>query len=358
MSHFHNLSIADRREETRDSVSIAFAIPAELRENYRFHQGQNLTLKADINGEEVRRSYSICSGVDDGELRVAIKRVVGGVFSNYANDQLHVGTSIEVMEPTGHFYIEIDPERQGNYLMVAAGSGITPILSQVKTILAQEPQSNITLLYGNRATGSTMFKDQLEDLKNAHMGRLNLIFVFSREQQDIDLYNGHIDAQKCQALFSRWIDVQNLTAAFICGPQQMTETVSDELIKAGTPAERVHFELFGTKVDGAKQAQRAEAAKRETHISEIEVIRDGHRRTFELAQNSQNLLDAGNEHGAELPFSCKAGVCSTCKCKVLEGEVEMDVSIGLEDYEVKAGYVLSCQSYPLTDRVVLDFDEV
>ena len=358
MSHFHNLSIADRREETRDSVSIAFAIPAELRENYRFHQGQNLTLKADINGEEVRRSYSICSGVDDGELRVAIKRVVGGVFSNYANDQLHVGTSIAVMEPTGHFYIEIDPERQGNYLMVAAGSGITPILSQVKTILAQEPKSNITLLYGNRATGSTMFKDQLEDLKNAHMGRLNLIFVFSREQQDIDLYNGHIDAQKCQALFSRWIDVQNLTAAFICGPQQMTETVSDELIKAGTPAERVHFELFGTKVDGAKQAQRAEAAKRETHISEIEVIRDGHRRTFELAQNSQNLLDAGNEHGAELPFSCKAGVCSTCKCKVLEGEVEMDVSIGLEDYEVKAGYVLSCQSYPLTDRVVLDFDEV
>ena len=358
MSHFHNLSIADRREETRDSVSIAFAIPAELRENYRFHQGQNLTLKADINGEEVRRSYSICSGVDDGELRVAIKRVVGGVFSNYANDQLHVGTSIAVMEPTGHFYTEIDPERQGNYLMVAAGSGITPILSQVKTILAQEPQSNITLLYGNRATGSTMFKDQLEDLKNAHMGRLNLIFVFSREQQDIDLYNGHIDAQKCQALFSRWIDVQNLTAAFICGPQQMTETVSDELIKAGTPAERVHFELFGTKVDGAKQAQRAEAAKRETHISEIEVIRDGHRRTFELAQNSQNLLDAGNEHGAELPFSCKAGVCSTCKCKVLEGEVEMDVSIGLEDYEVKAGYVLSCQSYPLTDRVVLDFDEV
>ncbi|NVK03028.1 MAG: phenylacetate-CoA oxygenase/reductase subunit PaaK [Oceanospirillaceae bacterium] len=358
MSHFHNLSIADRRKETRDSVSIAFAIPAELRENYRFHQGQNLTLKAEINGEEVRRSYSICSGVDDGELRVAIKRVVGGVFSNYANDQLHVGTSIEVMEPTGHFYIEIDPERQGNYLMVAAGSGITPILSQVKTILAQEPKSNITLLYGNRATGSTMFKDQLEDLKNAHMGRLNLIFVFSREQQDIDLYNGHIDAQKCQALFSRWIDVQNLTAAFICGPQQMTETVSDELIKAGTPAERVHFELFGTKVDGAKQAQRAEAAKRETHISEIEVIRDGHRRTFELAQNSQNLLDAGNEHGAELPFSCKAGVCSTCKCKVLEGEVEMDVSTGLEDYEVKAGYVLSCQSYPLTDRVVLDFDEV
>ena len=358
MSHFHNLSIADRREETRDSVSIAFAIPPELRANYSFHQGQNLTLKAEINGEEVRRSYSICSGVDDGELRVAIKRVAGGIFSNYANDQLQVGTSIEVMEPTGHFYTEIDPEREGRYLMVAAGSGITPILSQVKTILAQEPKSNITLLYGNRATGSTMFKDQLEDLKNAQMGRLNLIFVFSREQQDIDLYNGHIDAEKCQALFSRWIYVQNLTAAFICGPQQMTETVSEELIKAGTPKERVHFELFGTKADGAKQAQRADAAKRETHISEIEVIRDGHRRTFELAQNSQNLLDAGNEHGAELPFSCKAGVCSTCKCKVLEGEVELDVSIGLEDYEVKAGYVLSCQSYPLTDRVVLDFDEV
>ena len=358
MSHFHSLSIADRRQETRDSVSLAFSIPDALRDNYRFHQGQNLTLKAQINGEEVRRSYSICSGVDEGELRVAIKRVAGGLFSNFANDQLQIGDTIEVMEPTGHFYIDIDPQRQGSYLMVAAGSGITPILSQVKTILTQEPKSNITLLYGNRATGSTMFRDQLEDLKNAYMGRLNLIFVFSREQQDIDLYNGHIDAQKCQALFSRWIDVTGLTAAFICGPQQMTETVSEELIKAGTPRERVHFELFGAQIDGAKQAARAEAAQRETHISEIEVIRDGHRRTFELAQNSQNLLDAGNEHGAELPFSCKAGVCSTCKCKVIEGEVDMDVSIGLEDYEVKAGYVLSCQSYPISDRVVLDFDEI
>ena len=358
MSHFHTLTVSELRQETRDSVSIVLDIPKELTEKFQFHPGQYLTLKCDIDGEEVRRSYSICSGLGDDEVRIGVKRVVGGLFSNYANDELAVGDSLEVMEPAGHFYIELDPTRQGNYLMVAAGSGVTPILSQIKSILRAEPLSQITLIYGNRATSSTMFRDQLEDLKNSYMGRLNLIFVFSREQQDIDLYNGHIDADKCRSLFKRWIDAKNLTAAFICGPQSMTETVSEELIAAGTDKERVHFELFGTTADAGKAAARAEAAARATHVSEIQIIRDGHSRTFELAQNSQNLLDAGNEQGAELPYSCKAGVCSTCKCKVIEGEVEMDVSLGLEDYEVKAGYVLSCQSYPISDRVVLDFDEI
>ncbi len=358
MIHFHSLKVSDKRQETRDSVSLAFDIPEQLTDAYQFVQGQYLTLKTELNGEEVRRSYSICSGVNDGEIRVAIKRVPGGQFSTFANEHLNVGDSLDVMTPTGHFYTELDPERSGNYLMVAAGSGITPILSLMKTTLKAEPRSQITLIYGNRATSSTMFREQLEDLKNAYLGRLNLIFVFSREQQDIDLYNGHIDKEKCAKLFSRWIDVKSLTGAFICGPEDMTQTVRDTLIESGVAQDRVHFELFATAGNEQKRIARQEAADSNPEQSQITVIRDGHARSFEVAKNTKSLLEAGNDEGAELPYSCKAGVCSTCKCKVIEGEVDMDVSLGLEDYEVKAGYVLSCQSYPVSDKVVLDFDEI
>lgn len=358
MSQFQSLAISDLRRETRDSVSLAFAIPAGLEDSFRFHQGQYLTLRTELDGEEVRRSYSICTGINDGEIRVAIKKVAGGRFSTFANEQLQVGDRLEVMPPMGSFYTELDPQRAGHYLLVAAGSGITPILSIVKSILEVEPLSRVTLLYGNRATSSTMFREQLEDLKNDWMGRLNLIFVFSREQQDIDLYNGHIDADKCRQLFSRWIDVPRLDAAFICGPQGMTETVRDSLREFGLAGERIHFELFAAAGNEQKRAERAEAAARSTSLAAITVIRDGHAISFDLAQNTTNILDAGNQHGADLPYSCKAGVCSTCKCKVVEGEVEMDVNTALEDYEVEAGYVLSCQSYPVSDRVVLDFDQL
>lgn len=358
MTQFHSLTVSDMRRETRDSVSMAFAVPQELAADFRFKQGQYLTLRTQLNGEEVRRSYSICSGVNDGELRVAVKRVPGGLFSSFANDSLSVGDALEVMPPMGSFYSELDPARKGHYLLVAAGSGITPILSIARTTLEAEPDSEVTLLYGNRATASTMFREQLEDLKNDYLGRFNLIFVFSREQQDIDLYNGHIDADKCRTLFSRWIDVRNLDGAFICGPQAMTETVRDVLQECGAAADKIHFELFASAGSEHKREARAAAAAERTDMSAVTVIRDGHAMTFDLAQNTQSLLEAGNEHGADLPYSCKAGVCSTCKCKVIEGEVEMDVSIGLEDYEVEAGYVLSCQSYPVTKKVVLDFDEI
>ncbi|GAB3480292.1 1,2-phenylacetyl-CoA epoxidase subunit PaaE [Marinomonas epiphytica] len=357
MSQFHSLSVSDLRRETRDSVSLAFDIPTELAELYRFKQGQYLTLKTHIDGEEVRRSYSICSGVKDNEMRVAIKRVPSGVFSTFANENLKVGDALEVMPPLGSFYTELDAQRHGHYLLVAAGSGITPILSIAKTTLEAEPNSQITLLYGNRSTSTTMFREQLSDLKNTYMGRLNLIYVLSREQQDINLYNGHIDAEKCRALFSRWVDVKSLSAAFICGPQSMTEAVRDVLHEFGAPADKVHFELFAAAGNAAKRAEREEAAQH-ADVSEITVIRDGHGMSFDLKQNTENVLNAGNEHGADLPFSCRAGVCSTCKCKVIEGEVEMDVSIGLEDYEVEAGYVLSCQSYPVSKKVVLDFDQI
>jgi ring-1,2-phenylacetyl-CoA epoxidase subunit PaaE len=357
MSKFHSLTIKDVRSETRDAVSIAFDIPQHLQDSFQFTQGQHLVMRTQMDGEEVRRSYSICTGVNDGELRIAIKRVAGGRFSAFANEQLQPGHTLEVMPPAGHFHVDLDPARHGNYLAVAAGSGITPILSIIKTTLENEPHSRVTLLYGNRSSSGALFREQLEDLKNRYLQRLNLIFVFSREQQDVDLYNGRIDAQKCEQLFSRWLDVKALDAAFICGPQEMTEAVRDSLKAKGMGAERIHFELFAAAGSQHKREAREAAQMLDAGVSQITVISDGRAVAFELPRNSQSLLDAGNAQGLELPYSCKAGVCSTCKCKVIEGEVDMDSNHALEDYEVAAGYVLSCQAYPVSDKVVLDFDQ-
>ncbi|WP_191832521.1 1,2-phenylacetyl-CoA epoxidase subunit PaaE [Pseudomonas fluorescens] len=358
MSQFHRLTIKDVRPETRDAVSIAFEVPAHLQDDFRFTQGQYLVMRTQLDNQEVRRSYSICSGVADGELRVAIKRVPGGRFSAFANEVLKAGQQLEVMPPAGSFYVPLDPARQGNYLGVAAGSGITPILSIITSTLEQEPNSRFTLLYGNRSSSGALFRDKLEDLKNRYLQRLNLIFVFSREQQDVDLYNGRIDADKCGQLFSRWIDVKTLDAAFICGPQAMTETVRDQLKVNGMSTERIHFELFAAVGSAQKREAREAAAAQDSSVSRITVISDGRALAFDLPRNTQSVLDAGNAIGAELPYSCKAGVCSTCKCKVIEGEVEMDSNHALEDYEVAAGYVLSCQTFPISDKVVLDFDQV
>ncbi|WP_263262163.1 1,2-phenylacetyl-CoA epoxidase subunit PaaE [Pseudomonas sp. RIT-PI-S] len=358
MSHFHSLTIKQVRAETRDAVSVAFEVPPELQHDFRFTQGQYLVMRTWLGGEEVRRSYSICSGVDEGELRVAIKRVPGGRFSAFANEVLKPGHAIEVMPPSGSFYVPLDPSRHGNYLAVAAGSGITPILSIITTTLEREPHSRFTLLYGNRSSSGALFRDKLEDLKNRYLQRLNLIFVFSREQQDVDLYNGRIDADKCGQLFSRWIDVPRLDAAFICGPHAMTETVRDSLKVNGMRPERIHFELFAAEGNPQKRDAREAARQRGSAISHITVISDGRALAFDLPRNTVSVLDAGNAQGAELPYSCKAGVCSTCKCKVIEGEVEMDSNHALEDYEVAAGYVLSCQTFPVSDNVVLDFDQL
>ncbi|BAP44253.1 phenylacetate-CoA oxygenase, PaaK subunit [Pseudomonas sp. StFLB209] len=357
MSKFHSLTVSDVRTETRDAVSIAFDIPPELAERFRFEHGQHLVMRTHLDGKEVRRSYSICTGANDGELRVAIKRVAGGMFSAWANDRLKVGQQLEVMPPAGHFSVPLDPARHGRYLAVAAGSGITPILSIIKTTLQSEPHSQVTLIYGNRSSTAAMFREQLEDLKNRYLQRLNLIFVFSREQQDVELYNGRIDADKCSQLFSRWINVKALDAAFICGPQAMTETVREQLRANGLPSERIHFELFAAAGSSHTRQARQIAAQAGSATSQITVISDGRELSFALPRNSVSVLEAGNAQGAELPYSCKAGVCSTCKCKVISGEVEMDSNFALEDYEVAAGYVLSCQAFPLSDQVVLDFDQ-
>ncbi|MFQ3788537.1 1,2-phenylacetyl-CoA epoxidase subunit PaaE [Halomonas sp. A29] len=359
MNKFYPLTIREIRPETRDAVSLCFDLSEELQGTFSYRQGQHLVLRTHLDGEEVRRSYSICTGVGDRELRIAVKKVPGGRFSTLANEQLRPGQTLEVMPPQGQFHVELDPEREGDYLAVAAGSGITPILSIVKTTLETEPKSKVTLFYGNRSTASTMFRESLEDLKNRFMGRFNLVFVFSREEQDIDLYNGRIDSNKCDALFDRWLNAGALTAAFICGPQSMTETVRDSLQRHGLDKAKIHYELF-TPVDGGKppRKDRAEITVDPQAVSKVTVRADGRALTFDLTRNTQSILDAGNEMGADLPFSCKAGVCSTCKAKVVEGQVEMDANYALEDYEVEASYVLSCQCYPISDRVVLDYDEV
>jgi len=360
MNQFYPLKIREIRPETREAVSIAFEVPPEHAHRFRFTQGQHLIVRTHLHDEEVRRSYSICAGVNDGELRVAIKKVAGGLFSNWAHTALKPGQTLDVMPPTGHFFTRLDPQRHGHYLGIAAGSGITPILSIIKTTLETEPDSRFTLIYANRASSSTMFREQLGDMKNRYLERLNLIFIFSREQQDVDLYNGHINAEKCNELFTRWLDVKHLTAAFICGPQVMTQTVRERLIGAGMDTRNIHFELFAATLNTRRRAVSGDdntSAAQEIPRSQITVIHDGRTVAFELARNTQNILDAGNAQGLDLPYSCKAGVCSTCRCKVIEGEVEMDNNFALEDYEVAAGYILSCQSFPLSEKIILDYDQ-
>lgn len=359
MNKFYSLALKEVRPETRHAVSLCFDLPEDVAEKFRYKQGQHLVVRTNVDGEEVRRTYSICSSVNDEELRIAIKRVPGGVFSSFANEQLKPGSTLEVMPPQGSFSVDLDPEREGNYLAVAAGSGITPILSIIKTTLETEPKSQFTLFYGNKGTSSTMFRDQLQDLKNEYMSRFNLVYIFTREEQDIDLYNGRIDADKCDQLFDHWISAKDLNAAFLCGPQVMTETVRDSLVRHGMDKAKVHYELF-TPAGGVPQARqdRTDVKVDPAAVSVVTVKADGRALTFDLVRDTKSILDAGNDEGADLPFSCKAGVCSTCRAKVVEGEVEMDQNFALEDYEVAAGYVLSCQCYPVSDKVVLDYDEM
>ncbi len=357
MSRFHNLTVSDVRQETRDTVSIAFSVPREVEDDYRYHAGQHLALRTRIDGEEVMRTYSICTSEQEGELRVAIKRQPHGRFSNYAHEHFKKGDVIEVMPPQGHFGLRFDPANRRNYLAVAAGSGITPIISMIKTGLAAEPDSTFTLIYGNRSTQNMIFREQLEDLKNQYMERFTLIPVMSREQTDIDLFHGHIDGDKCRALFRVWVDPSDVDECVICGPESMIHSVSEELRTAGVPQERIHFELFTAPGEAQeRRRQRQDDASLDHSAARVVVRVDGGQVEFDLARNTESILDAGIDAGADLPFSCKGGVCSTCRARVVEGEVEMDVNYALEDYEIEAGYVLTCQSYPVSEKVVLDYD--
>jgi ring-1,2-phenylacetyl-CoA epoxidase subunit PaaE len=355
MSKFYRLTVAKVKNETRDAIAVTFAVPPGLEQAFAYQQGQHLTLRALIDGEDVRRSYSICSAVQDKELRVAIKRTQGGLFSTWANETLKAGATLDVMPPMGHFNVPLDPANQKHYLAFAAGSGITPILSIVKTTLLAEPKSTFTLFYGNRASSSVIFRDELTDLKDVYMERLNLVYVMSREQQDIELFNGRITRDKCRQFLRQWVRAEDFDAAFICGPEDMMHGVSAALQEAGMPKERIRIELFAASIPKHEhKARQVEAGAR--HQTEVTVIMDGSHASFTMDKDKESLLDAGLRAGIDMRYSCKGGVCSTCRCKVLEGEVEMDVNYALEDYEVARGFVLGCQSFPITDKVVVDFD--
>ena len=356
MSKFHPLKVASVARETRDAVALTFDVPRALRDAFRFVQGQHLTLRADIAGEDIRRSYSICSAVQDDLLRIAVKRAPGGTFSAWANEKLAPGQMVEVMPPMGHFNVPLDARNRKHYVGFAAGSGITPVLSIVKTTLLTEPQSEFTLFYGNRSSSTVMFKEELADLKDRFLQRLNLVYVMSREPQDIDILNGRIDRAKADALIERWLDVATVDTAFVCGPDGMMQAVSESLQAHGVPKSKIKIELFAASIPKVehKAQTRPEAGHTECMVT---VVIDGATRQFTLEKTKENIIDAALKQGIELPYSCKGGVCSTCRAKLIEGEVDMDANFALEDYEIERGFILCCQSYPVTDKVVVDYDQ-
>jgi ring-1,2-phenylacetyl-CoA epoxidase subunit PaaE len=342
--------------ETRDAVALTFDVPAALQDAFRFIQGQHLTLRADIGGEDLRRSYSICSAVQDGTLRIAVKKSPGGVFSNWVNEQVKAGRTIEVMPPMGHFNVPLNAAHRKHYVAFAAGSGITPILSIIKTTLLAEPHSRFTLFYGNRSSSAVIFKEELSDLKDRYLDRLNLVYVMSREPQDIAVLNGRIDRQKADALLAHWVDLADVDTAFICGPDGMMQAVSKSLQENGFPKSRIKIELFAASIP--KHEHKVHAGPGPGHAEcAVTAIIDGAAREFTLEKTKDNIIDGALKQGVELPYSCKGGVCSTCRAKLVEGEVDMDVNFALEDYELARGFILCCQSYPVTDKVVVDFDQ-
>jgi len=356
LSRFHPLTIAHVARETRDAVAITFDVPPSLKDAFRFIQGQHLTLRADVGGEDMRRSYSICSAVQDECLRIAVKKAPGGAFSTWVNEHLKTGQTIDVMPPMGHFNVPLHASNRNHYLGFAAGSGITPLLSIIKTTLLTEPHSRFTLFYGNRSSATVIFKEELCDLKDSFLSRLNLVYVMSREPQDIALLNGRIDRPKTDALLAHWVDLADVDTAFVCGPDGMMHAVSTSLQEHGFPKSKIKIELFAASIP--KHEHKAPIAPRVGRTDcTVTAIIDGAAREFTLEKTKENVIDGALRQGIELPYSCKGGVCSTCRAKLIEGEVEMDVNFALEDYELARGFILCCQSYPVTDKVVVDFDQ-
>jgi ring-1,2-phenylacetyl-CoA epoxidase subunit PaaE len=355
--HFYPLRIKKINKETDQCVSVEFEIPESLSNSFQFKQGQSLTMRTNLAGEEVRRTYSLCSSPLDKKWKVAIKKVDGGLFSSFANDNLKEGDTLDVMEPVGKFYTELNPTYKKNYLAYAAGSGITPVISIIKTTLRTESQSNFTLVYGNRSRSSIIFFEELEGLKNKFIDRFSFINILSRERTETPINFGRIDIGKLTEL-EKLIDYKKMDEIFICGPEEMIFCVKNFLEQKDILEKKIHFELFTTSGQIKKSGVGSqESGVKEGPQSKITVKVDGRSFDFDLSLNSDTtILDAALKEGADLPFACKGGMCCTCKAKLLEGEVEMDVHWGLEHEEVEQGYILTCQSHPKTEKVIVDFD--
>jgi ring-1,2-phenylacetyl-CoA epoxidase subunit PaaE len=357
MARFLPLDIIDVKKDTRDAVVVTLRPQPDDAEKFGFVQGQYLTFRRDFDGEELRRSYSICAGLDEGCLKVGIKRVDGGAFSTWANEHLAPGEVLEAMPPMGNFHLPLDPAKARHYLGFAGGSGITPVLSILKTVLKREPKARFTLVYANRQISSIMFREELEDLKNAYLGRLSVLHVLESEGQEIDLFTGLIDAEKMKGLFTHWVDPKSVDAAFICGPEPMMLTIAASLREHGLTDEQIKFELFASSQPGRAKKKVVSVEADSADACEATVTLDGTTRSFRMPKSGESLLDAALGADLDAPYACKAGVCSTCRAKVLEGETEMRVNHALEDYEVEQGYVLTCQCYPLSDRIVVSYDQ-
>lgn len=352
---FHPLKIKDVIRETEDAVSISFEIPEEFKNDYNYKSGQYLTLRADINGEDVRRSYSLCSAPHENEWRVAVKQVEKGRFSTYANNELQAGMELQVMTPMGNFVVDTNSSNDKSYVLFAAGSGITPIISIAKSVLANEPDSDVTLFYGNKGMNSIIFKEQLEALKNEHMDRLRIIHLLSRESLGSDILKGRIDKEKANELYSAFLKDLNIDAVYVCGPEPMIIGVKESMLENGVDQSKVHFELFTSPTDPNEKVEMPTNSPKID--SNVTIIIDGDEYDIALSSNGEKILDAAQQAGADVPFACKGGVCCTCKAKILEGSASMEVNYALEPDEVDAGYILTCQAHPTSDKLVISFDD-
>ena len=356
--HFHKITVRNIRKDTPVCISVSFDIPGHLENEFRFVHGQNITIRKNIDGEELRRNYSICSAPGEHEFRVAIKQMNGGKFSTWANQHLKEGDELDLLPPTGKFNTQLNPSARKKYLAFAAGSGITPIMSILKTTLQTEPLSQFTLVYGNRNRKSIIFREELENLKNTSMNRLQVIHILSREMTDSQVNHGRINTVKCEELCNRLLDISSYDEIFICGPEEMIFSVKNFMEEKGVPQEHIHFELFTTPVLHQKElaASPVKEVKNTKTISTIHIRLDGIVSSFPLSSEGDTILNAALKHGIDLPYACKGGVCSTCRARLQEGQVEMDLNYALEAEEVEKGFILTCQSHPKTDSVFVDFD--
>lgn len=357
-SVFYPLKVKDIRRETDDCVSVAFDVPRELKHVFTFQGGQHLIFRSfNADGEEFRRNYSICVSPLDGELRVAVKKIPTGYFSSFVHDRLQVGDELEVSPPQGKFFTQIVNNQRKQYVAVAAGSGITPIISLIKSVLTTEKQSRFTLIYANRHKHTIIFREALEALKNRYMDRLSIYHVLSREHTGTDFLSGRLDRDKMRLFLSKIIDPQRVDEVFLCGPEELIFISKDAFLEAGVDEKHIHFELFYSAQAAAKKSERIlQTEFTSGPVSQVTLKLDGSRMVFDLAHHGPSILDAALSHGADLPYSCKGGVCATCKCLLEEGEVSMDVNYALEPEEIERGFILACQSHPISEQVTVNYD--